>query len=303
MLIVAALGGNALLRRGQPLDIPTQRHNAYDAARAVAPIIAAHEVIITHGNGPQIGLLALQTAPGEDAYPLDVLGAECEGMIGYLLEQEFAGILPDRQFATILTLVEVAADDPAFARPTKPIGPVYALSEWSAQATRHGWTGVADGDGIRRAVPSPLPQRIIQTDVIALLLRHGITPICAGGGGVPVVRRADGRLEGVEAVIDKDFTAARLAVEVGADLLLLLTDVDAIYADWPTPAEQPISEIAANDLQALNLAAGSMGPKAAAAAWFCQATGRHAVIGCLAAAAQLLDGKDGTRVLPTAGRP
>jgi carbamate kinase len=236
MLLVLALGGNALLRRGEPLEAEVQRRNLLDAtAQALAPIARKHRVVVTHGNGPQVGLLALQAAAYKDVapYPLDILGAETEGMIGYLIEQSLANELRDREIATLLTQVEVEPSDPAFARPTKPIGPVYGEAAARELAARSSWTIVPDGSGFRRAVPSPIPRRIREINVIKLLIRAGVIVICAGGGGIPVMRTPDGGVCGVEAVIDKDLSAALLAEQIGADALLLLTDVPAVWTKWP----------------------------------------------------------------------
>lgn len=298
MRVVVALGGNALLRRGEPFDLATQRRNAARAAQSLAPLLNGNEIIVTHGNGPQIGLLALQAAlnGGASPVPLDVLGAESEGQIGYLLERELANICPGRSFATLLTMVEVDPADPAFGDPTKPIGPVYDAGEWSGVAAAHGWHGVADGGGMRRVVPSPKPLAIVELAAIGHLLGGGFVPICAGGGGVPVVRGAKGRLQGVEAVIDKDRTTACLAAALEADILLLLTDVDAVYEAWGSADARAIDAIAPDKLQALDLPAGTMGPKAEAASWFARSTGNPAVIGNLDAAEDLIRGVAGTRI-------
>ncbi len=295
MKIVVALGGNALLRRGEPLDIATQRANAQAAARALAPLAAEHALVVTHGNGPQIGLLAEQAAAAHGAEPLDVLGAESEGMVGYLLAQELINACPARAFVTLLTMVEVDAHDPAFAAPTKPIGPVYAEADWRALAARTGWRGAPEGGGWRRVVPSPAPRRIVEEATIATLVEAGVVPICAGGGGIPVVRD-DGRLRGVEAVIDKDRTSARLAAALGADLLLLLTDVDGVYRRWGAADAARIAALTEADAAALDLPDGSMGPKVAAALWFAGSTGGAAVIGRLQDAAALARGDGGTRI-------
>lgn len=297
MRAVLALGGNALLCRGERGDIATQRRNAARAAAALAGIINSHETVLTHGNGPQIGLLALQAAQGDDpAPPLDVLGAESEGLIGYLLEQELIGACPERSFATLLTLVETDPADPAFAAPAKPIGPVYPPEAWRRLAAKQHWRGAPENAGMRRVVPSPAPRKIIELDVIRRLLRGGITPICAGGGGVPVARRGDGGLEGVEAVIDKDLTSARLAIDLNADALVLLTDVDAVYDGWGTPGARAIRDATPEAIRAHALPAGSMGPKAEAAAWFAERTGHAAFIGSLDDADAILRGASGTRI-------
>jgi carbamate kinase len=296
MRVVVALGGNALLRRGEALDIAVQIRNAESAARAVAAIAARHEVVVTHGNGPQIGLLALQAMSGAEPYPLDVLGAECEGMIGYLLARALINLLPEKPILSVLTQVEVAADDPAFARPTKPIGPFYAPDRWRALAAEHGWAGVEDRGQMRRVVPSPLPLRVVERDAIARVCRAGVLPICAGGGGIPVTRGANGALAGVEAVVDKDRTAALLAAELGADALLLLTDVAGVFADWGKPRARLLRRLTARDVAALALPAGSMGPKVEAALWF--AARGKAVIGGLDEALAALNGDAGTLIEP-----
>jgi len=299
MLVVMALGGNALLRRGQPPEDAAQRRNvAAAAAQAIAPVAREHGLIVTHGNGPQIGLLALQAAAFKDVapYPLDVLGAESEGMIGYLIEQALAAELPGRDVATLLTQVEVAPDDPAFQNPTKPIGPVYDQAAAQRLAEKTGWAFVPDGDGFRRAIASPQPRRIRELNTIKLLVEAGVIVICAGGGGIPVVARADGGLAGVEAVIDKDFSSALLAEEVGADALLLLTDVPAVWTAWPKSKGEPIGPTTPSFLRGLKFAPGSMGPKVEAACRFVERTGRWAAIGAIEQAEAILAGSAGTIV-------
>lgn len=302
MRLVVALGGNALLRRGERLTAENQRRNVRLAAAALAPLTAAHELIITHGNGPQVGLLALQAASGRDTepYPLDILDAESEGMIGYLIEQELASLLPNRRFATLLTQVEVDPADPAFRYPSKPIGPVYSGVEAKRLANERGWSIAVDGTGYRRVVASPVPRRIFELGVIELLASQGVIVICAGGGGVPVVRRADGGLIGVEAVIDKDRASSLLARELRAATLLLLTDVDGVYLDWATPRARRIRRIAPAALREHVFAAGSMGPKVEAACGFAEAGGM-AAIGRLQDAAAMLAGEAGTQVSTSVG--
>ncbi len=295
MRLVAALGGNALLRRGEPLDVGAQRANVARAVRALEPLAQRHELVVTHGNGPQVGWLALQS--GLDApLPLDVLDAETEGMIGAWIEQELRGRLPGREVAALLTLVEVDPEDPAFAAPTKPIGPVYAEAEARRRAAEAGWALAPDGAGWRRVVPSPEPGRFPASATIARLLAAGAVVIGAGGGGIPVRRTPEGALVGVEAVVDKDLSSARLAVELEADALLLLTDVDAVYADWGSARVRPLSSLGVAAARALDLPAGSMGPKVEAACRFAEARGRPASIGALEAAEALLAGTAGTRV-------
>ena len=300
MRIVVALGGNALLRRGEPLTADHQRRNVRRAAEALAPLAPGHELVITHGNGPQVGLLALQGAAyrAGPAEPLDVLDAETEGQIGYLIEQELGNVLPGRRCATLLTQIEVDARDPAFANPTKPIGPVYDAPAAQRLTRERGWCIARDDGHYRRVVASPRPQRILELPVIALLVGQGVIVICAGGGGIPVVRRADGGLAGVEAVIDKDLASSLLARKLNADALLLLTDVDAVYRDWPAPRARPIDRATPAALRRLAFAPGSMGPKVEAACEFVEQTGGFAGIGRLDDAAAILRGASGTRVVP-----
>jgi carbamate kinase len=302
MRIVVALGGNALLRRGEPADADTQRRNVTVAVDALAELAAFHELIITHGNGPQVGLLALQAAAGGPVapYPLDVLGAETEGMIGYLLDQELVNALGTRPVATLLTQVIVDPHDAAFERPTKFIGPVYTKEHAEQLASTRGWSVAADGEHWRRVVPSPEPRGIVELSTIKLLVEAGVVVVCVGGGGIPVVVDRDGRLRGVEAVIDKDRAAALLARGLDADALLLLTDVEAIEADYGRGDAAAIERATPAELRALDLPAGSMGPKAEAAAWFVETTGGRAAIGSLRDARAVLEGTAGTTV--AAGR-
>lgn len=297
MRVVAALGGNALLRRGEPLTAENQRANIAIAARALLPIAKEHELVLTHGNGPQVGLLALQNLAyrPDEIYPLDILDAESEGMIGYLLEQELGNLLPGRRFATLLTRIEVARDDPAFAHPTKPIGPVYEREEAARLAAERDWTIAPDGAKWRRVVPSPEPRKILEIEVIRQLVASGVIVVCAGGGGIPVVG-GHGGYGGVEAVIDKDLAGALLARSLNADAFLMLTDVDGVYREWGTPGAELIRGIAAEDLDPAAYAAGSMGPKVAAARRFAATSGGFAAIGQLADAALMLVGEAGTMV-------
>jgi carbamate kinase len=300
VLVVIALGGNALLKRGEPLEAEVQKRNVEVAAAAVAEIARAHAVVVTHGNGPQVGLLALQAQAFEAVapYPLDVLGAESEGMIGYLIEQELINRLPERHVVTLLTQVTVDPRDPALQAPTKPIGPIYGADEARRLAQERGWTVAPEAGGFRRAVPSPEPLRIIELAAIRLLVEAGVMVVCAGGGGIPVVVTPAGGIKGVEAVIDKDLSAALLAAELGADALLMLTDVEAVWSDWKTPRARRIREAAPDQLRALSFEAGSMGPKVEAAARFVERTGRFAGIGWLSEAPLILERKAGTIVRP-----
>ncbi|HLV77572.1 MAG TPA: carbamate kinase [Marinobacter sp.] len=299
MLVVAALGGNALLKRGEPLTARTQRANVRIAAEGLASIIrAGHDLVITHGNGPQVGLLALRTAAykPDEPYPLDMLGAETEGMIGYVIEQELENALNHEQaVATLLTQVVVDQHDPAFDHPTKFIGPVYERAEAESRASDLGWHIARDGDKWRRVVPSPTPLEVPDIRVIKLLLEQGVVVICAGGGGIPIIRRDDGSTLGVEAVIDKDAASALLAQQLGADALLLLTDVDAIYRDFGTDNAAAIRDLTVAQARAMDLPAGSMGPKLAAAADFAE-QGAISGIGRLEDALGILQGTAGTRV-------
>jgi carbamate kinase len=299
MRIVVALGGNALLRRGEPLSADSQIENIRHAAEALAPIALKHDLVITHGNGPQVGLLALQgqAFKGGAAFPLDVLDAETEGMIGCQIEQALINALSTKwRVATLLTQIEVDCDDPAFRDPSKPIGPVYLREEAERLADERGWSLRPDGDLFRRVVPSPLPKRILEIDVIRLLVDQGVIVICAGGGGIPVVRRKDGSLLGVEAVIDKDYASALLASELEADALLMLTDVDAVYTKWNTPGARAIRRTNPGALSGFQFAAGSMGPKVDAGCTFVEQTGGISGIGELEDAVAILHGEAGTMI-------
>jgi carbamate kinase len=301
--VVVALGGNALLRRGEPADASTQRRNVAVAVTALAQVAREHELVVTHGNGPQVGLLALQSEAyrGVAAYPLDVLGAESEGMIGYMLEQELVNELGGRAAATLLTQVVVDPDDPAFSAPSKPIGPLYDRATADRLAAERGWTMAPDGELLRRVVASPEPRAIIELATIRLLVEAGIVVVCVGGGGIPVALDADGRLRGVEAVVDKDLSAALLATRLDADALLLLTDVPAVESGWHTPAGRRLGHVRVGELRAMTFEPGSMAPKIEAACRFAEATGRPAAIGALNDAAAILRGERGTRVTSTRG--
>jgi carbamate kinase len=300
MRIVVALGGNALLRRREPMSAEAQRANVRRAVAALVPLFeAGHQLVITHGNGPQVGLLALQAAAGpkDGAYPLDVLDAESEGMVGYLIEQELDNALArGRLFATLLTQVLVDRHDPAFRQPTKPIGPVYDGAEARRLAETRGWTMGHLAGGWRRVVASPRPLQILEGRVIEMLTSQGVTVICAGGGGIPVIKRSDGTLLGVEAVIDKDLVSALLARQLGADHLILLTDVDGVYLDWGSQSARLVKRASAHALNPGDFAPGSMRPKLEAAIGFVAETGRPASIGCLEEAAHVFAGISGTLI-------
>lgn len=310
MKIVVALGGNALLQRHQPLTADHQLDNIRIAAAQLARVAAAHELVLTHGNGPQVGLLALQGSAYSEVnaevqtYPLDVLGAQTEGMIGYLLEQELANLLPaTRGVATLLTRVEVDLHDPAFSHPSKPIGPMYSAEVARALAATHGWTIAPDGTGMRRVVASPPPLRILSLAAIETLLAQHVVVIAAGGGGIPVAHKADTEdstgthiLTGVEAVIDKDLCAALLARMLDADRLVIATDVDAVYLDWATPAQRALGMVTPHLLSQHNFASGSMAPKVQAASDFVVRTGKTCHIGALANIEAMLRGESGTTI-------
>lgn len=304
MRVVVALGGNALLRRGQPMTAENQRENVRVACAALAPIALEHELVIAHGNGPQVGLLALQGSAYRDVgvYPLDVLDAETQGQIGYMIEQELGNELPlDRPLATLLTMIEVDPADPAFGNPTKPIGPQYTRDQAARLTDEKGWTFKPDGDSYRRVVPSPEPKRIFELRPVRSLLEQGCVVLCAGGGGIPVMHTgepapAGRRLVGVEAVIDKDAASALLADDLQADALLIATDVDAVYQDWGTSGQRAILRANPGALTGSEFAAGSMGPKVRAACRFASRPGRFAAIGTLSDVQGMLEQTAGTTV-------
>jgi carbamate kinase len=300
MRIVVALGGNALQRRGEPMTVEGQRHNVALACLSLAPVAQEHELVISHGNGPQVGLLALQAAAYDDVsiYPFDVLGAQTEGMIGYLIEQELGNLVPQaKRLATLLTMTLVDAGDPAFSSPTKFVGPVYSQEQADKLAEQRGWVFRADGDKQRRVVPSPVPQRIVEIEPIEWLLEHGCVVVCAGGGGIPTMYSpGTTTLIGVEAVIDKDRASAVLATDLHADLLVIATDVDGVYLDWGTPQQRRVLAAHPDALDTGLFPAGSMGPKVEAAATFARASGKPAVIGSLENLTSMLAGDGGTRI-------
>lgn len=302
MRIVVALGGNALSKRGEPMTLQNQRDNARKAAQSLAELIkAGHQLIITHGNGPQVGMLGLQAlaGPKDGDYPLDVLGAESEGLIGYIIEQELRNVLPaDALLVTLLTHTLVDAADAAFLHPTKPVGPIYDEATARRLEKQRDWQVAPDGAQWRRVVASPAPVEIIQMKIISMLVAGNVTIICAGGGGVPVVRDSHGGLTGIEAVIDKDLASTLVARNVGADMLLLLTDVDAVYQDFGKPTAQKIASIGALALDSDQFAAGSMRPKIEGAMNFVIATGHSAAIGRLEDALAIAKGTRGTMITP-----
>jgi carbamate kinase len=301
MLVVVAVGGNALLERGEVPLAETQEKNVAVAVMALAPLAADHGLVITYGNGPQVGLLANESSADPVLpfpYSLDVLGAQTQGMIGYFLLQGFENALPGRQVASLVCQTKVAADDPAFERPTKFIGPVYSEAEGRRLAGLRGWQVRQDGSAWRRVVASPEPLAIVELPVIAALVAGGAIVICAGGGGAPVLEDDRGHFRGAEAVVDKDLSTALLARDLGADALVILTDVANVETGFGTDAARPIGRTTPAALRALKFPAGSMGPKVEAACRFVEATGKPAMIGRLDDAAGLVRGTRGTVVEP-----
>lgn len=298
MRIVVALGGNALARRGEPMTVDRQRANVEIAATALAPVAEKHELVVTHGNGPQVGLLALQASSYDDvsAYPFDVMGAQTEGMIGYFIEQEMGNLLPqEKMLATLLTMIEVDPEDPAMKDPTKFVGPIYDEVTAKKNADELGWVVKPDGENWRRVVPSPIPLRIFEIRPVKKLLEEGAVVICAGGGGIPTMYRPGTQtLIGVEAVIDKDLASSVLAGDIDADLLVIATDVKGVYLDWGTDDQRMITQASPDAVEELGLAAGSMGPKVQAAAQFARRSGKRAAIGSLDQLEGLVAGTKGT---------
>ncbi|MDX2416711.1 MAG: carbamate kinase [Xanthomonadales bacterium] len=299
MRVVVALGGNALLRRGQALNAENQRENIRVAAKQLAEVHKNHQLIIAHGNGPQVGLLALMDAAytAIDPYPLDVLGAETVGMIGYIIEQELGNIIPFKDhIVTVLTQVLVDPEDPAFQNPTKPVGPVYDRAEAERLRKEKGWSMAADGIHFRRVVPSPLPQKIIEINAIRMLVDNGVVVICAGGGGIPTAYDEERKLYGVEAVIDKDLASALLSRKLDAEMFVMLTDVANVYTGFGTPQQRPIRAAHPDALEQMGFAAGSMGPKIRGACEFVRKTGHSSAIGQLSDLVEIMAGEAGTLI-------
>ena len=300
MRIVIALGGNALLRRGEDMTAVNQRKNIQIAVSALAPIVEQNELVISHGNGPQVGLLSLQSAAYKEVeeYPLDILGAQTQGMIGYMIEQELGNILPiEVPITSILTMVEVDPDDPAFNNPTKPIGPVYNKEEAEALKNDKGWEIKKDGEYWRRVVASPIPHRIFELRPIHWLLEKNTVVICAGGGGIPTIYNKEGNLEGVEVVIDKDRASSLLAFELEADILIMATDTDGVYSNWGTEEEKLIPKTTPEEIRKYEFDKGSMGPKVEAACSFIERSGQRAVIGSLTDIEGMVNGTAGTQFM------
>ncbi|WP_286294939.1 carbamate kinase [Vibrio apostichopi] len=295
--VVVALGGNALLRRGEPLEADVQRRNIETAVKTISEIAKVYNVVLVHGNGPQVGLLALQGLEYKkvNPYPLDVLGSETQGMIGYMLMQEFKNYLPDRNISCMLTQMTVDPNDPAFADPTKPIGPIYEEAEARELAEKFHWIVKPDGQHFRRVVPSPRPTGIVEHEAITQLIDAGHLVICTGGGGIPV-KKENGKLIGVEAVIDKDMSAAFLAKQLDADALLILTDAEAVYLDWGKPTQHALRSTTPSELAKFTFDAGSMGPKIEASCEFIKQGGKVVGIGALEDGLQILQGQAGTNI-------
>ena len=299
MKIVIALGGNALMKRGEPMTAENQRENVKTACAQIARVYDGNQLIITHGNGPQVGLLALQNNAYKEVpmYPLDVLGAETAGMIGYMIQQELSNTVPgSASIATVLTQIQVDPKDPAFQKPSKPVGPVYSKEEADKIAAEKGWTMAPDNDKYRRVVASPKPVNIFGLEPLKTLIDNKYIVVCGGGGGIPTWVDDNGKQHGAEAVIDKDLATALLATLIDADLFVIATDVDGAYLDWGKPEQKRIALAAPDAALAFGFASGSMGPKIEAAANFATATGKDAVIGALADIEQIVAGKAGTRI-------
>lgn len=301
MRIVIALGGNALLKRGEPMHYEVQQANVRMACQQIAKVLPGNELIITHGNGPQVGLIALQQNAYTDVpmYPLDAIGAESVGMIGYMIARELTNVVPRSITVTnVLTQTEIDPNDPAFKQPTKPIGPIYTKEEAERLSQTNGWTMASDNDKFRRVVASPNPQRILGLSALKTLIENGHLVVCCGGGGVPVYFDQKGQLIGAEAVIDKDLASSLLAISVNADLFVIATDVDGVYTDWGKPSQSLIRQIDAISLRKLTFARGSMAPKVEATCRFVEKTGKAAIIGALDQIEKIIDGKSGTLVHP-----
>ncbi|KAI3435537.1 hypothetical protein D9Q98_001602 [Chlorella vulgaris] len=296
-VVVVAFGGNALLKRGEPLTMEAQQRNARSAAVAVKQLVdAGYRVCVTHGNGPQVGLLAEQ----DPAARLDVLDAETEGQLGFVLELELQNVMQDRQVAVLLTQVVVDLADEAFQSPRKQVGPHYSQQEAQRLADAKGWTVAPDGDSYRRVVASPLPLDIVEAGPINTLLQAGVIIVCCGGGGIPVsVDSASGQKRGVEAVVDKDEASALLGIKLRAEWLLMLTDATAIFdpAAWPAEQRPVPSPARCSQLKGMGFASGSMAPKVAAACRFVAATGARAGVGSIQDALGIISGQAGTVIV------
>jgi carbamate kinase len=298
MKLVIALGGNALLKRGEALTLEAQKQNAQRACKLIAEVAKTHQVILTHGNGPQVGLLALQSANDpQNLTPFDVLDAESEGMIGYLLELQLRNFLPNKKIITLLTQILVDEKDKAFSDPTKFIGAIYNKVQAEKLAKTHDWTIKADGEYFRRVIASPQPLCILELETIQLLLDADVLVICCGGGGIPVIQQPMGEYAGIEAVIDKDLASSLLAREIQADGLVILTDVLGVMKNWGKSSAEVIKKISVSDIEAMHFSEGSMLPKIKAACAFVKNSGKSAYIGALDDLDEILKGRAGTEIL------
>lgn len=296
-IIVVAIGGNALLQRGELMSCQNQQKSISQTAISLAKLAKDYRLVVVHGNGPQVGLLSLQNDAYADcpSYPFDVLGAETQGMIGYLIQQGLNAAIKDSFTTTVLTRIVVDPNDPAITNPTKFIGPVYTEQQAKILAEDNNWVIKPDGVHWRRVVPSPKPIEVLEIKAIKDLLAQDHLVICGGGGGAPVIEK-DGAYQGFEAVIDKDMTAALIAEEVGADHLLILTDGDYVCLNWNQDDEQRLEQVTAKELSQYHFPAGSMGPKVDACCQFVENTGGIGHIGDLSKAFEIMREQTGTHV-------
>lgn len=308
--VLVALGGNAILQRGQKGTAAEQMQNVRNTASQVVRMLeAGYEVVVTHGNGPQVGAVLIQNELGSravPAMPMDVCGSETQGFIGYMFCQSLRNAMADKGLAgkepaCIVTQVEVSPEDPAFQNPTKPVGPFYSEEEARRRMNDTGETWIEDaGRGWRRVVPSPDPSHIVEKEAIKALISSGAVVVASGGGGIPVVRNTDNTYTGIEAVIDKDLAGERLAQEVEADVLMILTDVPRVAVDFRGPNERWLEHMTVTEMEALeqegHFKAGSMGPKVKAALRFVRNGGKRSIIARLDEALEALEGKAGTQI-------
>jgi len=299
MLIVLALGGNALLQRGEPQEEENLVNNIKRAVKAIANLAKDHTLILCHGNGPQVGLLSLQADAYHEVKPygLDVLCAESQGMIGYLLQRELNSELKDKTVVTLITQVIVDHNDPAFKQPSKPIGPFYSKEEANQYQQEKNWQFIEEKNGFRRIVPSPMPFEIVELPLIKLLVENRCLVICGGGGGISVFKNVNNQLVGIESIIDKDLTAAEIAIALKADKFVILTDIDGVYKNWEQKNAQVIRNITSDELEQMQFAAGSMEPKIKAATKFVQDTNKKVMIGALIDAEKVLREEAGTTIV------
>lgn len=307
MRVLVALGGNALSLKNEPITAQNQRKRVKQAVAPLAKIAEQHELIITHGNGPQVGLLAQQSLANLSSdqsnqstkapFPLDVLNAETEGMIGYLIEQELINQLPEnRRTASLLTMVQVDANDKAFSEPDKPVGPSYPFEKKQSLEDKNNWSFKSKDNEWQRVVPSPEPEDILQSPAIETLLLNDTVVICSGGGGIPV-SRSDNALIGVEAVIDKDKTSALLAIKLKVDRFIIATKTDGVYRNWQSKTSEKIKNITIKQLKSMQFESGTMAPKIAAAIRFVKQRQQPAVIGSLDELDKIMNFNAGTKIV------